>query len=54
VDELLREIDKEKAALVTYINDQHAHISRTFDPKVRKFHKRRKIVVAKGAFDGFK
>jgi hypothetical protein len=52
--EPLREIDKEKAALVTYINDQHAHTSRTFDPKVRKFHKRRKIVVAKGAFDGFK
>lgn len=53
-DELLGEIEKEKAALVTYINDQYAHISRTFDPKVRKFRERRKIVVAKGAFDGLK
>jgi hypothetical protein len=53
-EELVLEIDKEKAALEYYINEQHAHITRTYDPKVRKFHKRRKIVIAKGAFDALK
>jgi hypothetical protein len=53
-EELLREIGKEKSALEHYMNEQHAHITRTYDPKVRRFHKRRKIVIAKGAFDALK
>jgi hypothetical protein len=53
-EELLLEIDKEKAALEHYIKDQYAHITRTYDPKVRELHKRRKIVIAKGAFDALK
>jgi len=51
---LVREVDTEKAALKRYIEDQHAHIRRTYDPKVRKLHRRRKIVVMKGVFDNLK
>jgi hypothetical protein len=53
-EELVREVDTEKAALKRYIEDQHAHIRRTYDPKVRRLHRRRKIVVMKGAFDNLK
>jgi hypothetical protein len=53
-DELVREVDTEKAALRRYIEDQYAHIRRTYDPKVRKLHRRRKIVVMNGAFDNLK
>jgi len=53
-EELLLEIAKEKAALEHYIKDQYAHITQTYDPKVRELHKRRKIVIAKGAFDALK
>jgi len=53
-EELVREVDTEKAALKRYIEDQHAHIRRTYDPKVRKLHRRRKIVVMKGVFDNLK
>jgi hypothetical protein len=53
-EELLREIGKEKAALKHYIDEQHARITRTYDPKVRKLHKRRKIVIGRGAFDALK
>jgi hypothetical protein len=51
---LVREVDTEKAALTRYIEDRYAHLRRTYDPKVRKFHRRRKIVVMKGAFDDLK
>jgi hypothetical protein len=53
VGELERVLEAEKAALVHFIAGQHAEVRRTFDPKVTRIAKRRKIMVMKGAFDRF-
>lgn len=49
--ELERALETERAALARFIEDQHAEIRRTFDPKVIRLMKRRKILMAKDAFD---
>lgn len=53
-DELRQEVEKEKAALKRFVEDQYAHIRRTFDPKVKKLRRRRKVIIMKGAFDSLK
>lgn len=49
--EIESRFESERAALATFIERQHAEIRRTFDPKVTRLGNRRKIMVAKDAFD---
>jgi hypothetical protein len=44
-------LDKERSALAAFIEEQHADVRRTYDPKVARLVKRRKVMVMKGAFD---
>jgi hypothetical protein len=46
-NELHREFEEEKAALARFIEEQHADIVKTYDPKVTKLRKRRKVMVMK-------
>ncbi len=49
--ELEGAVDEEKSALARFVEDQHADVMRTYDPKLSRLKKRRKVVVRKGAFD---
>jgi len=51
VEELHRAVDEEKEALARFVEEQHTEVVRTYDPKVARFRKRRKVMVMKGAFD---
>ncbi|MCC6533133.1 MAG: hypothetical protein IT531_11335 [Burkholderiales bacterium] len=42
---------EERAALVRFIEAAHEQLLRTFDPKVKRLRKRRRIMVHKDAFD---
>jgi hypothetical protein len=44
-------IDREKSAIVTFLDEAHRDIMENFDPRIVKFRKKRKIIVADGAFD---
>jgi hypothetical protein len=44
-------IDREKSAVVAFLDEAHRDIMENFDPKIVKFRKKRKIIVADGAFD---
>lgn len=50
--ELEGAVDEEKSALARFVEDQHADVVRTYDPKLSRLKKRRKVLVRKGAFDG--
>jgi hypothetical protein len=52
VSELSRAVEEEQAALARFIEEQHADVLQTYDPKVRPLRKKRKVLVAKGAFSG--
>lgn len=49
--EIEKTLEMERAALARFIEEQHADVKRTYDPKVARFTKRRKVIVRKGAFD---
>lgn len=42
---------KQRSALAAFVDEQLADVRRTYDPKVARFAKRRKVMVMKGAFD---
>jgi hypothetical protein len=44
-------LEKECSALATFVDEQLADVRRTYDPKVARLAKRRKVMVMKGAFD---
>lgn len=44
-------IEREQAAVVSFLGEAHRDIMENFDPKVVKFRKKHKIIVADGAFD---
>jgi len=44
-------IDREKSAVMAFLDDAHRDIMGNFDPKIVKLRKKRKIIVAAGAFD---
>jgi hypothetical protein len=45
-------IDHEEQAMLHFLNDNHRDVLENFDPRIVKFRKRRKIVIADGALDG--
>jgi hypothetical protein len=49
--ELFQILEKERAALAGFVEDQHAEITRTYNPKVTRLARRPKIRVMKGVFD---
>jgi hypothetical protein len=49
--ELFQTLGKERAALAHFVEEQHAEITRTYDPKVTRLVRRPKIRVMKGVFD---
>lgn len=44
-------LESERSALATFVDDQLADVRNTYDPKVSRLVKRRKVMVMKGAFD---
>ena len=50
-DEIKDVLEKERSALATFVDEQLADVRRTYDPKVARLVKRRKVMVMKGAFD---
>ncbi|HYH44802.1 MAG TPA: hypothetical protein VEG34_03900 [Thermoanaerobaculia bacterium] len=52
VSELNQAVEEEQAALARFIEEQHADVLQSYDPKVRPLRKKRKVLVAKGAFSG--
>ncbi len=44
-------IEREKSAVVAFLDEAHRDIMDNFDPKVARFRKKRKIIVADGALD---
>lgn len=52
--ELEGALDEERSALARFVEDQHADVMRTYDPKLSRLEKRRKVLVRKGAFDELK
>jgi hypothetical protein len=44
-------LEKECAVLAAFVDEQLADVRRTYDPKVARLAKRRKVMVMKGAFD---
>lgn len=49
--EIDEKLESERSALATFVENQLAEIRRTYDPKVTRLEKRRKIMVMKDAFD---
>jgi hypothetical protein len=49
--ELFQILEKERAALADFVEEQHADITRTYNPKVIRLVRRPKIRVMKGVFD---
>jgi hypothetical protein len=49
--ELFQVLEKERAALADFVEEQHAEITRTYNPKVSRLVRRPKIRVMKGVFD---
>lgn len=49
--ELSQAVEEEKTALARFIEAQHADVIRTYDPKLTRLRRKRKVLVAKGAFD---
>jgi hypothetical protein len=49
--ELESVLEAERVNLLHFVDEQLAEIRRTWDPKVARLRKRRKVMVAKGAFD---
>lgn len=49
--EIERALESECSALEVFIEGQHAELRRTYDPKVSRLVKRRRIMVMKDAFD---
>jgi len=50
-NEIKDALEKECSALATFVDEQLADVRRTYDPKVARLVKRRKVMVMKGAFD---
>lgn len=50
-DELHQAAEEEKAALSRFLEEQHAEVLRSYDPKIRPLRKQRKVVMAKGVFE---
>jgi hypothetical protein len=50
-EELEGAVDEEKSALARFVEEQHADVMRTYDPKLSRLKWRRKVMVRKGAFD---
>ena len=50
-DEIDTRLEVERSALERFIDEQLADIRRTYDPKVARFEKRRKVMVRKDAFE---
>lgn len=44
-------VDRERGAAQEFLKHHHCHILETFDPKIKKFRKKWKIVIADGALD---
>lgn len=44
-------LESERAALAAFVNEQLTDVRNTYDPKVSRLVKRRKVMVMKGAFD---
>lgn len=44
-------LETERSAVAAFIDEQLAEVRRTYDPKVTRLAKRRKVRVVKGAFD---
>ena len=44
-------IEREKTAVVAFLDEAHRDIMENFDPRVVKFRKKHKIIIADGAFD---
>jgi hypothetical protein len=42
-------IEQERHTVLAYLERMHQDILRNFDPKVRKFRKKRKVILADGA-----
>lgn len=49
--EITDAVEKERSALAAFVDEQLAEVRRTYDPKVSRLVKRRKVRVMKGAFD---
>lgn len=51
VSELDPVSEEEKSATLSFLDEAHLDILKNFDPKIVKLRKKRKIIVADGAFD---
>jgi hypothetical protein len=47
-------IEREKSSVVAFLDEAHRDIMENFDPKVVKFRKKNKIIIADGAFDALR
>jgi hypothetical protein len=50
-EELARAVEEERSALARFIDEQYADVVRNFDPAVVRLRQRRKVMIAKDAFD---
>ncbi len=47
-------VDEETSALTRFVDAQHADVMRTYDPKLSRLKRRRKVLMRKGVFDDLK
>lgn len=50
-DELNDAVTEEETRLTTFIAQQHQELLQTFDPRITRLRRRRKILIHKDAFD---
>jgi hypothetical protein len=51
IDELNGALAEEETKLKTFIAEQHQSLQRTFDPKIKRLRRRRKVLIHRDAFD---